>query len=78
MTPKGRNPAIILLVEDKLREKAFPIFETIPIGYGMNFAKPTGMRRNALGMAKAQGKVDPGDFKSLVSFLTRRIWGAFA
>jgi len=26
-----------------------------------------------LGVAKAQGKIDPGDFKSVVSFLTRSI-----
>ncbi len=36
-------------------------------------AESAGMTRNALGVAKAQGKVDPGDFKSMVSFLTRRI-----
>jgi hypothetical protein len=36
-------------------------------------AEAAGMTRNALGVAKAQGKVDPGDFKSMVSFLTRRI-----
>ena len=32
-----------------------------------------GMTRNALNVAKAHGKVDPGDLKSVVSFLTRRI-----
>jgi hypothetical protein len=32
-----------------------------------------GMTRNALNVAKVRGKVDPGDFKSVVSFLTRRI-----
>jgi hypothetical protein len=32
-----------------------------------------GMTRNAVGVAKAGGKVDPGDFKSMVSFLIRRI-----
>jgi hypothetical protein len=32
-----------------------------------------GITRNAIGVAKAHGKVDPGDFKSVVSFLTRRI-----
>jgi len=36
-------------------------------------AEAAGMTRNALGVAKAQGKVDPGDFKSMVSFLARRI-----
>ena len=36
-------------------------------------AEAAGMTRNALGVAKAQGKVDPGDFKSMVTFLTRRI-----
>ena len=38
-----------------------------------DIAEAAGMTRNALGVAKAQGKVDPGDFKSMVSFLTRRI-----
>jgi hypothetical protein len=32
-----------------------------------------GMTRKALSVAKFWGKVDPGDFKSVVSFLTRRI-----
>jgi hypothetical protein len=32
-----------------------------------------GMTRNALNVAKAHGKIEPGDFKSVVSFLTRRI-----
>ena len=36
-------------------------------------AELAGMTRNAVGVAKAHGKVDPGDFKSVVSFLTRRI-----
>jgi hypothetical protein len=31
------------------------------------------MTRNALNVAKAHGKIEPGDFKSVVSFLTRRI-----
>jgi hypothetical protein len=31
------------------------------------------MTRNALGVAKAHGKIEPGDFKSVVSFLIRRI-----
>jgi hypothetical protein len=32
-----------------------------------------GMTRNALNVAKVRGKIDPGDFKSVVTFLTRRI-----
>jgi hypothetical protein len=32
-----------------------------------------GMTRNALGVAKVHGKIGPGDFKSVISFLTRRI-----
>jgi hypothetical protein len=36
-------------------------------------AEAAGMTRNALGVAKARGKVDPGNFKSVVSFLTRAI-----
>ncbi len=36
-------------------------------------AEAAGMTKNALVVAKARGKVDPGDFKSMVSFLTRRI-----
>ncbi|HUL22734.1 MAG TPA: hypothetical protein VLZ10_14855 [Thermodesulfobacteriota bacterium] len=36
-------------------------------------AELAGITRNAVGVAKAYGKVDPGDFKSVVSFLTRRI-----
>jgi len=36
-------------------------------------AELAGMTRNALGVAKVHGKIDPGDFKSVVSFLTRRI-----
>jgi hypothetical protein len=38
-----------------------------------NIAELGGMTRNALNVAKAHGKIDPGDFKSVVSFLTRRI-----
>ena len=38
-----------------------------------DIAELAGMTRNAVGVAKAHGKVDPGDFKSAVSFLTRRI-----
>jgi hypothetical protein len=36
-------------------------------------AELAGMTRNALGVAKVHGKIEPGDFKSVVSFLTRRI-----
>jgi hypothetical protein len=38
-----------------------------------DIAELAGMTRNALGVAKVHGKIDPGDFKSVVSFLTRRI-----
>jgi len=38
-----------------------------------DIAELAGITRNALGVAKAHGKIDPGDFKSVVSFLTRRI-----
>jgi hypothetical protein len=31
------------------------------------------MTRNALNVAKVRGKIDPGDFRSVVSFLTRVI-----
>ena len=36
-------------------------------------AEVAGMTRKALSVAKFWGKVDPGDFKSMVSFLIRRI-----
>jgi hypothetical protein len=36
-------------------------------------AELAGITRNAVGVAKAYGRVDPGDFKSVVSFLIRRI-----
>jgi len=32
-----------------------------------------GMTRIGVNVAKVRGKIDPGDFKSVVSFLTRRI-----
>ena len=32
-----------------------------------------GMTRIALNVAKVRGKVDPGDFKSVITFLTKRI-----
>jgi hypothetical protein len=38
-----------------------------------DIAELAGMTRNAVGVAKAYGKIDPGDFKSVVTFLTRRI-----
>jgi hypothetical protein len=38
-----------------------------------DIAELAGMTRNALNVAKAHGKIDPGDFKSVISFLTRRI-----
>jgi hypothetical protein len=38
-----------------------------------DIAELAGMTRNALGVAKVHGKIDPGDFKSVISFLTRRI-----
>jgi hypothetical protein len=36
-------------------------------------AEAAGMTRRALSVKKFRGEVDPGDFKSMVSFLTRRI-----
>jgi len=36
-----------------------------------DIADLAGMTRNALNVAKARGKIDPGDLKSVVSFLTR-------
>jgi len=38
-----------------------------------DIAELAGMTRNALNVAKVRGKIDPGDFKSVVSFLTRAI-----
>jgi hypothetical protein len=38
-----------------------------------DIADLAGMTRNALGVAKVHGKIEPGDFKSVVSFLTMRI-----
>jgi hypothetical protein len=32
-----------------------------------------GMTRNALNVAKVHGKIDPDDFRSVVTFLTKRI-----
>ena len=43
-------------------------------GYTVNdIAELAGMTRNAVNVAKARGKIDPGDLKSVVSFLTRVI-----
>lgn len=38
-----------------------------------DIAELAGMTRTALHVAKVRGKIEPGDFKSVVSFLTRRI-----
>jgi hypothetical protein len=38
-----------------------------------DIAELAGMTRNAIGVAKVHGKIEPGDFKSVVSFLIRRI-----
>jgi hypothetical protein len=38
-----------------------------------DIAELAGMTRKALSVAKFWGKIDPGNFKSVVSFLTRRI-----
>ena len=38
-----------------------------------DIAELAGITRNALGVAKVHRKIDPGDFKSVVSFLIRRI-----
>jgi len=38
-----------------------------------DIAELAGMTRNTIGVAKAHGKGDPADFKSVVSFLVRRI-----
>jgi len=38
-----------------------------------DIADLAGMTRNALNVAKVRGKIDPGDFRSVVSFLTRVI-----
>jgi hypothetical protein len=38
-----------------------------------DIAQLAGMTRNALNVAKVRGKVDPGDFESVVSFLIRVI-----
>jgi hypothetical protein len=36
-------------------------------------AEAAGITRNALGVAKVRGKVDPGNFRSMISFLVRVI-----
>ena len=38
-----------------------------------DIADLAGMTRNALNVAKARGKIDPGDLKSVVGFLTLTI-----
>ncbi len=38
-----------------------------------DIAELAGMTRNTLNVAKVRGKIDPGDLKSVVSFLTRVI-----
>ena len=38
-----------------------------------DIADLAGITRSALSVAKVRGKVDPGDFKSVMSFLTRAI-----
>ncbi len=38
-----------------------------------DIAELAGITRNALNVAKVHGKIDPEDFGSVVSFLTRRI-----
>ena len=38
-----------------------------------DIAELAGMTRNALNVAKVHGKIDPGDFGSVVSFLIRRV-----
>ena len=40
-----------------------------------DIADLAGMTTNAVNVAKARGKIDPGDLKSVVSFLTRIIIG---
>ena len=38
-----------------------------------DIADLAGMTRIAVNVAKVRGKIDPGDFKSVVSFLVRRV-----
>jgi len=38
-----------------------------------DIAELAGITRSALSVAKVRGKIDPGDFKSVVRFLTRAI-----
>ena len=38
-----------------------------------DIAELAGITRNALNVAKVRGKIDPGDFKSVVTFLIKRI-----
>ena len=59
MPRKGSNPAY-----KPKREYRYTV---------KDIAELAGMTRKALSVAKFWGKVDPEDFKSVVSFLTRRI-----
>jgi hypothetical protein len=40
-----------------------------------DIASLAGMTRNALNVEKVRGKIDPADFKSVVTFLIKRIIG---
>ena len=40
-----------------------------------DIASLAGMTRNALNVEKVRGKIDPADFKSVVTFLIKRIVG---
>ena len=40
-----------------------------------DIAEIAGMTRNALNVEKVRGKIDPGDFGSVVTFLIKRIIG---
>lgn len=40
-----------------------------------DIAELAGITRNALNVEKVRGKIDPGDFKSVVTFLIKRIIG---
>ncbi len=56
------------------RGSKHPYKARIQYGYTIkDIADLAGMTRNAVNVAKAHGKIDPGDFRSVVSFLTRRI-----
>jgi hypothetical protein len=38
-----------------------------------DIAELAGITRNALNVARVRGKIDPGDFRSVVTFLIKRI-----